>query len=47
LRRFTPEQLTLMLQDIRAELGEVERSALHDEPELNELTVSEETVTKS
>jgi hypothetical protein len=35
------------LQDILAEQEEVERSALYEEPELNELTVSEETVTRS
>lgn len=41
-RRLTPEQLKQKLQDILGEQEEIERTALYEEPELNELTVRDE-----
>lgn len=42
-RRLRPEQLKQRLQEILGEQEEVERAALYEEPELNELTVRDET----
>jgi hypothetical protein len=41
-RRLTPEQLKQELQDILGEQEEIERAALYEGPELNELTVRDE-----
>jgi hypothetical protein len=41
-RRLTPDQLKQKLQDILGEQEEMERAALYEEPELNELTVRDE-----
>jgi hypothetical protein len=40
-RRLTPEQIKQKLQAVLGEQEELERAALYEEPELNELIVSE------